>query len=101
MSKYEILYRKRRWLNQLTEHSVAFVWAKLTRDSGENEVTTGGVEKWIEVSGQIKIRDCARYITLEFQDDYNSIQKLQKLIGVLQEFQTELENVYAEGAGPA
>ena len=100
MSNYEILYRKRRWLNQLTEHSVGFIWAKLTRDSGEHKVK-GIVEKWIEVSGQVMIGDCSRYVTLDFMDDYNSIQKIQKLIGVLQEFQTALEDVYAKGPGPA
>lgn len=98
MSRYEILYRKRRWLNQLSEHSIAFIWAKLTRDSGENE-KNGIVEKWSEVSGQIMLGDCSRLVTLDFQDDYNSIQKLHKLIGVLQEFQAALEDVYAEGPG--
>ena len=91
------LYRKRRWLNNLTDHSIAFVWADLNCGWG----TSDNGEKWTEVEGQIKIGDCARYITLDFQDDYNSVQKIQKLIGVLQEFQAALDDVYAEGPGPA
>ena len=81
------LYRKRRWLNNLTEHSVAFVWADLTHNSGVDEEDNS---KWEVVSGEIKIGDCARYITLDFSDDYNSVQKIRKLIGLLGEFEAAL-----------
>ncbi len=92
-----ILYRKRRWLNSSGNHSIAFIWADLNCGWG----TDDNGNKWTEIEGQIKISDCDRTITLYFGEDCNSVQKLQKLIGVLQEFQTALEDVYAEGPGPA
>lgn len=70
-------FTKRAFLNRISHHSVAFIYASIRGSEGT-----------------VKIGDCNKTVTLEldlFDSQYdNSLYKLNKLISILEEFKAEV-----------
>ena len=78
---------KRKWLNKLHYHSVAFIRTRIERPK----------VGWDWLDADIIIGDCSRQITLDFDvkrgdksDLSNALYKLDTLINTLQEFRDML-----------
>jgi len=76
------LYKKRRWLNRLGQHTVGFVYGRITEEKWSEELDSGITHHHVDVSGQLTVGDCSRMITLDFTPDTNSIRKLDIIIDV-------------------
>ena len=85
--------KRRRWLNKISSHTVAFIRMTLDREEWTTETGEGDekiIEKTVTISGDIMIGDCRRLITLDFEGDANSRYKIRRLIEELQLFERTL-----------
>lgn len=85
------LYKKRRWLNRLGQHTVGFVYGRVEQERWTSDEDGPITHRHVNTTGQLTIGDCSRMITLDFEADANSLRKLDILIDVMTSMRDLLE----------
>jgi len=96
----KIIYRERKFLNQLGFHSGAFIFAEITRETFKGRTKKNKDKTYTHRYCTLNIADCSRIINLDLDLDTigsanNSVRKLDILIKTLGFYREALQRELA------